>query len=523
MNNKRQSFTRKILKKPIDPFLKFYDFSKDKVSRSIRLELMVAFVMCILAAFIVGSWYDGNYKEKHMLAEIDYSSGIQHISDECDYVRNEIESKSLSIKNEKLINQIIVSAEDFNSKNTTVKLYITDKDGKVLYKSKNSRENTLNINDLIRKSSEFRREYNNSIKIDTDNGIVKKRIVLDKIKEYVEIDSINFSNSKAYLVITGVPEIKTTYIRPNGSPISVVQGIVVFIALFYFLTSKKMRYIEKVSEGLFQIAKNNLDYRIEIQGKDELARLSDNINFMAQELKKRIERERAAEKTKNELITNVSHDLRTPLTSIKGYLALVKDGKYNNEIELGDFINIAYNKSEKLEVLIKDLFEYTKLNNNGMSLNIQSISLNELLEQLIEELYVICEENNIIIKKEFLEKKVYANVDGDKLARVFENLLMNAIRYSLKPGEIKVKLWNEENAIVTSVENKCKDIEKEDLDKIFDRFYRVDKSRSEGTGGSGLGLAISKSIVELHGGKIWSEIQGENIIFFIRLENTSKM
>ncbi|MBC2581109.1 GHKL domain-containing protein [Clostridium sp. DJ247] len=478
---------------------------------------MVAFVICVLAAFIVGTWYDGNYKEKHMIAEVDYSSGIQRISSEGDYVRSKIESKSLSINNEKLINEIIVSAENYNSKNTTVKLYITDKDGRVLYKSKNSKENSLNMHDLIRRSAEFRREYNNSIKIDTDNGIVKKRIVLDKVKEYVEIDSISFSEDKAYLVITGIPEIKTTYIRPNGSPISVIQGIVVFIALFYFLTSKKMRYIEKVSEGLFQIAKNNLDYRIEIQGKDELAKLSDNINFMAKELKERIERERSAEKTKNELVTNVSHDLRTPLTSIKGYLALVKDGRYKNETELEDFVNIAYNKSEKLEVLIKDLFEYTKLNNNGMSLNIQSISLNELLEQLIEELYIICEENNIIIKKKMPEKKIYAEVDGDKIVRVFENLLMNAIRYSPKPGEIKLKLWSEEKAIVASIENECKDIKKEDLDKIFHRFYRVDKSRSEGTGGSGLGLAISKSIVELHGGKIWSEIHGENIIFFVKL------
>lgn len=188
-------------------------------------------------------------------------------------------------------------------------------------------------------------------------------MVLNKVKEYVDIDGINFSDENAYLIITGMPLEKTTYVRPSGAAISVLQGLVAFIALFYFLTSKKMRYIEKISEGLLQMAKNDLDYSIEIQGKDELSKLADNINSMAKELKRSIEGERNAEKTKGELITNVSHDLRTPLTSIKGYMSLVRDRKYKDENELCEFINIAHNKSEKLEVLINNLFEYTKLNN----------------------------------------------------------------------------------------------------------------------------------------------------------------
>jgi len=485
------------------------------------MELVVAFGICLLAATIVSSWYDGYYKEKNVMEKIDYSSGIQSISDARDYVKEEIKSKSLSIKNDQDLNKIIKSAEDRNSNNTTVKLYLTDIYGKILYKSSNAKESELNIQEIIKKASEYRKEYNNSTIIDSDNGITKKRVVLNKVQEYVDIDGINFSDENAYLIVTGMPQAKTTYVRPSGSPISVLQGLVAFIALFYFLTSKKMRYIEKISEGLLQIAKSNLDYSIEIQGKDELSKLADNINSMAKELKRSIEGERNAEKTKSDLITNVSHDLRTPLTSIKGYLSLVRDRKYKDENELCDFINIAYNKSEKLEILINDLFEYTKLSNKGITLNLQCISLNELLEQLIEELYVICERNNVVINKGLWNKKVLAKVDGDKAARVFENLLMNAIRYVPKPGEINVSLWDENEYIMVSVENRCENINETQLKKIFERFYRADESRSESTGGSGLGLAISKSIVELHGGEIWAEVKNENITFYVKLMNNT--
>lgn len=479
------------------------------------MELVVTFAICLLSAFIVGSWYNGHYKEQHMIAQVDYSSGIQDISEELSEMKLEIQN--LNTLNKEDINKKIGDTLQGNN-NDTVKAYLTDISGNVLCKSQNTYEKKLDIYDLVNKAEEFRKQYDKSIVIDTDNGILKKRIVLNSTQEYVEMSGINLSDKKFYLIIRGMPRQKTTYIRPSGSPLSVVQGIITFIGLFYFLTSKKMRYIEKVSRGLVEIAKNNLDYRIKIQGKDELAKLADNINFMASELKNRIERERAAEKTKNDLITNVSHDLRTPLTSIKGYLALVKDKKYKDEMQLGEFVSIAYNKSEKLEILINDLFEYTKLSNRAIKINKKRICLDELLEQLLEELYVICEEKNVTIKKEFHNNKVYAYIDGDKMVRVFENLLMNAIRYSLKPGEIKLKLKQENECVLVSVENKCNHIEKEDLQKLFNRFYRVDKSRSEATGGSGLGLAIAKSIVELHDGEIWAENKEDTIIFFVKLK-----
>ncbi|AAK78544.1 MULTISPECIES: sensor histidine kinase [Clostridium] len=497
------------MKKIFKPFLKLYSFSKKKVVKSIRLELVVTFGICLLAAFILGSWYTGYYNDKHMMAEVDYSSGIQRISSDMEDLKGMLDGKNSSDEINKMIDS---GAKD------DIKVYLTDTEGKVLFKSSNAKEKKIDIHDLIVKSEKFKREYDKATVINTVNGIIKKTISLESVEQYNEIDGIKIDNKNAYIIVSGIPKQKITYIRPGYSPfLSGIIAVITFVFIFYFLTNRKMEYIESVSNGLVEISKGNLDYRIMLMGEDELKNLADNINSMASELQKRIEKEREAEKTKNDLITNVSHDLRTPLTSVKGYLLLLKDKKYRDSNEFQDFIEIAYNKSEKLENLINDLFEYTKLSNRVIELNKVSICLDELLEQLVEELYVICKENNTEIEKEITEKNIFVKVDGDKMVRVFENLLMNAIRYSKKPGKIKLKVEDQKAYVIVTVENECEHINNQELKKIFNRFYRRDKSRSEATGGSGLGLAIAKSIVELHNGEIWAESREETISLFVKL------
>ena len=300
--------------------------------------------------------------------------------------------------------------------------------------------------------------------------------------------------------------------------LSVSISFLSFLIIFYFITNKKMKYIEIISIGLLEISKGNLDYRIKKYGKDELAILADNINYMAEELKTKIESERKAEKTKNDLITNVSHDLRTPLTSIKGYLELIKNKKYTQENQLDQYANISYNQAEKLELLINDLFEYTKLANNAVKFEKQNIALNELLDQLIEELVPIFENTTVTISKEFIKEKIIVNVDPNKIARVFENLLINAIRYSIKPSDIKVILTVNDGFSLVSIQNKCEEISDDNLSKIFDRFYRVEESRSSNTGGSGLGLAIAKSMVELQQGFIEAKYENGYISFNVKFK-----
>ena len=279
-----------------------------------------------------------------------------------------------------------------------------------------------------------------------------------------------------------------------------------------------MKYIQEISKGLKEISEGKLSYRISIKGEDELSNLANNINYMAQEIETKIHSERKAEKTKNELVTNVSHDLRTPLTSVIGYIGLAKDGKYNSPEELQEYLNIAYTKSERLKLLIDDLFEYTKLTNDGVTLNFQRVNIIEFLEQLIEELRPDFEDNKLILKNNLPEEKLYINADANKLLRVFENLFSNSIKYSYKPGTVEISLEAFSEVMIFSIKNKGDRIERENLKKIFDRFYRGDEARSSAVSGSGLGLAITKNIVELHKGRVWANCDSQDFItFYVQL------
>ena len=279
-----------------------------------------------------------------------------------------------------------------------------------------------------------------------------------------------------------------------------------------------MKYLDEIAIGLKIIASGNLNYRIEERGTDEIKTIAYNINYMAKEIGEKINAERDAEKTKTDLITNVSHDLRTPLTSVMGYIGLVIQKRYKDEGEMNEYLNVAFNKAERLKVLIDDLFEYTKYNSHGITLNKNSVNLSEFLSQLIEELMPVLDDNNLTVFKKFECDRVFVQIDPIKMLRVFENLLTNAIKYSYKPGEIIIGLYEKDGKAIVVFRNKGEHLIKEKTDKLFDRFYRVDESRNTSTGGSGLGLAISKNIVELHDGKIWAESIGNNISFYVELD-----
>lgn len=172
------------------------------------------------------------------------------------------------------------------------------------------------------------------------------------------------------------------------------------------------------------------------------------------------------------MITNVSHDLRTPLTSIMGYLRLLQDAKYENREQYDEYIKIAFSKSEQLKNLIEDLFEYTKLTNENIVLEKQEICINEMLDQLIEELVPQAEEHGLSITKEFPEERIHAVVDPEKIVRVFDNLLMNAIKYSKDEGEIKVSLQRQKETIQISVKNPSEEFTKKSWNIYLNAFIK---------------------------------------------------
>lgn len=317
----------------------------------------------------------------------------------------------------------------------------------------------------------------------------------------------------------------TYFIVKNGLPEKVdtnvlvilifVIAIGVYISSFLLIVNRKIKYLKYMAQKVKKISHEDLGSTLEIRGNDELAELCTSFNFMSGELKYRREKEKEMENAKNELITNVSHDLRTPLTSIVGYVDLLRRKEYRNEEQLSEYIDVIYHKSQNLQMLIQELFEYTKLTTPGLKLNKGTVELGSLLEQLVGEYVPIFSEERLTIKRD-IEQGIEVEVDIEKIVRVFENILMNAKKYSAKPSEIHVELYEKNHKAVVSISNRTAKIPVGNLELLFEKFYRADISRKD-SDGAGLGLAIAKRIVELHGGRIWAEYKDEHITFNVEL------
>ena len=298
----------------------------------------------------------------------------------------------------------------------------------------------------------------------------------------------------------------------------VLFGIGVFAVTFLLLQEKSTRYIGKIYHAVQNISEGDLNTTVEVVGDDEFSAIAANLNKMVEDLRELMARERESERTKNELITNVAHDLRTPLTSIIGYLELLSTNKTLPEETRQKYIDIAYTKTRRLEKLIEDLFGFTKLNYGKMTMNVGKVDIVKLLSQMLEEFYPDFADKNLSYE---LQSNVPAKViqaDGNLLARLFDNLIKNAIKYGADGKRIIVKVMAEEEIVTVSVTNYGYVIPPEELPLIFNKFYRVEHSRSTDTGGTGLGLAIVKNIVDMHGGTVEAASGLNGTVFTVKLK-----
>ena len=300
--------------------------------------------------------------------------------------------------------------------------------------------------------------------------------------------------------------------------VCLVLGLVLFAVTFMILQEPYIRYISRISNAVQSISEGNLNTSVEVMGDDELSSMAANLNKMSEDIRQLIEKERESERTKNELITNVAHDLRTPLTSIIGYLELLA-GQKNIPPEMQKkYIEIAYGKARRLEKLIEDLFGFTKLNYGKIAMHVGELDIVKLLGQLLEEAYPNFVDKGLSYDLQSNVPVQIITADGNLLARLFDNLIGNAIKYGADGKRVLVQIRAEEEFVTVSVTNYGYVIPAEELPLIFNKFYRVEQSRSSSTGGTGLGLAIAKEIVDMHGGTIAVSSDLNGTVFTVRLQ-----
>lgn len=284
--------------------------------------------------------------------------------------------------------------------------------------------------------------------------------------------------------------------------VTVIATICFFIIYFLLFIKRIVKDMTYISDRIIDIADGKSDEKIIIERQDEIGEIAGRINEMTEQINQLITSERDALQSNKDLIACVAHDLRTPITSVKGYLDLALDTKHYDLEQRQKYVRIAQTKANRLEYLIHDLFNYTKLTSGEITLHRSKIDLVQLVEQMVEEFYPLFQEEELECTTKYNISYLEMNMDGELIARAVQNLLSNAIKYGKDGKHVYVELECLEQEVQIRVTNYGLVIPEESIKHLFDKFYRVERSRNVKTGGTGLGLNIAQEIVHLHGGRI---------------------
>lgn len=292
-----------------------------------------------------------------------------------------------------------------------------------------------------------------------------------------------------------------------------IAQFILLLILFYVAFNQITKYFDQISEGMDLLLEESKE---EIVLSPEMDFMQKKMNQIKNTLETRAYEAREAEQRKNDLVVYLAHDIKTPLTSVIGYLNLLEEAPDMPQEQRAKYVGLTLEKAYRLEELINEFFEITRFNLQKIILYKERIHLVHMLQQMAEEFYpiLIPQNKKVVIQG---EEDLYLYADADKLARVFNNILKNAVSYSYNGSEILIEAKQTETNIVITFSNQGRPIPKEKLDTIFEKFYRLDSSRSSTTGGSGLGLAIAKEIVVAHQGKIFASSSMEQTVFTVIL------
>ncbi len=439
-----------------------------------------------------------------MLNQIQWNQTMSSISNEL------ISSDSEEVKYSK-INGAVTPLEDVG-----VKIYI-EKDGKEFYSSANKSEIFSLANSIIPVNEAHNANYfgeNGMVIINHAEGVNERYLVVAASSDY-RVDDIS-----ARHLAQDFPSL--VFSKTGIVFILIVLIFILSIIALSFITSKTIsKPIKELAKGANEISKGNLDYEIDYESTNEIGQTVKAFNHMTGRLKQSLEKQSALEQSRKEMIAGVAHDLRTPLTSVKGYVEGLRDGIANTPEKQESYLKTIYSSTLTMERLLDDLLTISRLELGTIKLEPTETDVKSFLDDCAEEIGLELEKQDFDF--EYINncgEGVKVSLDVDRFARVITNIVANSIKYSRKDVKGKIVLDAQEysKSIIISISDNGIGLDSDSLPRIFDTFYRADKARSKTSEGSGIGLSVCRQIVELHGGHIWATgAEGEGLTIHISL------
>ena len=340
--------------------------------------------------------------------------------------------------------------------------------------------------------------------------------------KHVQESSSQASDSSQMVYDISLPQSSSSQVKLMAKDMILTATIIlVFTALSVGLWIYRSIAVPlvKLKKATKNIKEGNLDFVLEVEGNDEFSQLCQDFEEMRKRLKESTEEKILMDKENKELISNISHDLKTPITAVKGYVEGIMDGVADTPEKMDRYVRTIYNKTNEMDHLINELTFYSKIDTNRIPYTFSKLNVEDYFSDCAEELGLEMETRGIeLVYANYVEKGVQVIADGEQIRRVIHNIVSNAIKYMEKPrGIIQLRVKDVGDSIQVEIEDNGKGIAAKDLPYIFDRFYRTDVSRNSSKGGSGIGLSIVKKIMEDHGGKVWatSRLGIGTIMYFV--------
>lgn len=459
-------------------------------------KMFSLYIIIVLISFVILAIVVSNTLESYFLDQKE-----QKLIEQCEKVQRQvtISQKTGFINEERLSFEI-----DALEKYLNAKIWMVDNKGAIYISS--SEEETFKINRkmveddidkvfegyIIKRHGEFNKQLNEVVLTIAYPIVYKQKVVM------------------ALFMHASMPEIKKTIYDINKIVIGVLAfALVIGFIVAFFISAKLKRKIYKMSDVSKRLAKGNFGEIIKIDGTDELSQLAESLNYMSSELSK-------VDKIRRDFISNLSHDLRSPLTSIKGYAQALMDGTIENDNQ-EKYLKIILEESDRLSKMTNDILDLSRVESGKYPLDKGVFGINELLINELEKFETKLIDKNIDVKIKLCDTNDDVVADKEKIKRVVYNLMDNAVKFIEYEGQLSIITISEEKSIVISIKNTGECIPQEEIDYIWERFVKLDKSRGKNKRGSGLGLPIVKSILKSHGEKINVKSDKTGTVFIFNL------